>query len=61
MMCFKRHHAMLINLYFQPLVVVSRYRDPQPQVVENYPYLFNLKQIKLQIFMPQRSFQSQYQ
>ena len=20
-----------------------RYRDPQPQVVENYPYLFNLK------------------
>ena len=31
----------LIYLYFQPLEVVSRYRDPQPQVVENYSYLFN--------------------
>ena len=29
-------------LNFQPLEVVSRYRDPQPQVVENYSYLFNL-------------------
>ena len=28
-------------LNFQPLDVVSRYRDPQPQVVENYSYLFN--------------------
>ena len=33
--------AKLIYLNFQPLEVVSRYRDPQPQVVENYPYLFN--------------------
>ena len=32
----------LIYLNFQPLEVVSRYRDPQPQVVDNYSYLFNL-------------------
>ena len=32
--------AKLGNLNFQPLEVVSRYRDPQPQVVENYSYLF---------------------
>ena len=31
------------HLNFQPLEVVSRYRDPQPQVFENYPYLFNLR------------------
>ena len=30
--------AKLIHLNFQPLEVVSRYRDPQPQVVENYSY-----------------------
>ena len=30
-------------LNFQLLEVVSRHRDPQPQVVENYPYLFNLR------------------
>ena len=35
--------AKLINLNFQPLEFVSRYRDPQPQVVENYSYLFNLR------------------
>ena len=34
--------AKLVYLNFQPLEVVSRYRDPQPQVVENYSYLFNL-------------------
>ena len=28
--------AKLIYLNFQPLEIVSRYRDPQPQVVENY-------------------------
>ena len=33
--------ANLIYLNFQPLKVVSRYRDPQPQVVENYSYVFN--------------------
>ena len=32
--------ANLIYLNFQPLEVVSRYRDPQPQVVENYSYYF---------------------
>ena len=29
-------------LNFHPLEVVSRYRDPQPQVDRNY-YLFNLE------------------
>ena len=33
--------SKLIYLNFQLLVVVSRYRDPQPQVVENYSYVFN--------------------
>ena len=32
--------AKLIYLNFQPLAVVSRYRDPQPQVVGNYSYSF---------------------
>ena len=31
-------------LKFQPLEVVSRYRDPQFQVVEKYSYLSNLGQ-----------------
>ena len=35
--------AELINLNFQPLEVVSRYRDPQFQVAENYSYFFNLR------------------
>ena len=35
--------AEVIYLNFQPLEVVSRYRDPQPQVVENYSYLFSLR------------------
>ena len=30
------------NLNFHPLEVVSRYRDPQLQVGENYSCLFNL-------------------
>ena len=34
--------AKSIHLNFQPLEVVSRYREPQPQVVKNYSYLFNL-------------------
>ena len=34
--------AKLIHLNFQPLEVVSRYRDTQFQVAENYSYLFNL-------------------
>ena len=36
------YHAKLINLNFHPLEVVSRYRDPQLQVAENYSYMFNL-------------------
>ena len=32
---FNPYAAKLIYLNFQPLEVVSRYRDPQPQVVEN--------------------------
>ena len=34
------YSAKLINLNFQPLEVVSRYSDPQPQVVENYSYMY---------------------
>ena len=33
----------LNNLNFHPLKVVSRYRDPQLQVGENYSHLFNLR------------------
>ena len=33
----------LIYLNFHTLEVVSRYRDPQLQVAENYSYLFNLR------------------
>ena len=33
--------AKWIYLYFQPLEVVSRYRDPQLQVAENYFYFLN--------------------
>ena len=39
---FTFYSAKLIYWHFQPLQVVSRYRDPQPEVVENYTYLFNL-------------------
>ena len=38
------YRAKLIYLNFQQLEVVSRFRDPQPQVVENYPYVSNLRQ-----------------
>ena len=34
---------LLIYLNFQPLEVASRYRDPKPQVVEKYSYLFSLR------------------
>ena len=33
--------AKVFFFNFQPLEVVSRYRDPQPQVVENYSIFFN--------------------
>ena len=47
---FNLRVAVIINPYsstviyynFKPLEVVSRYRDPQLQVAENYLYLFNL-------------------
>ena len=39
--CISPYPAWLIHLNFHPLEVVSRYRDPQLQVAENY-YLFNL-------------------
>ena len=41
----KAYPAKLIYYYlnFQPLEVVSRCRDPQPQVAENYRYLLNLR------------------
>ena len=40
----KLNNLNLNNLNFHPLEVVSRYRDPELQVAENYPYLFNLPQ-----------------
>ena len=39
----KPYPAESIYLNFQPRKVVSRYRDPQPHVVENYSYLFNFR------------------
>ena len=41
MPCIKPVPVKLIYLNFPPLEVVSRYRDPQPQGVENYSYVFN--------------------
>ena len=35
--------AKLIYLNFKPLEVVDRGSETQPQVVENYSYLFNLR------------------
>ena len=55
---FNLYPANLVN--FQPLEVVSRYRDPQPQVAENYSYLFNLRP-SIYILMSKQSFYSQYQ
>ena len=40
---FDPYPTKLIYLNFQPLEVVSRYRTPQPQVVEKYSYLFNFR------------------
>ena len=40
---FNPDPAKLIYLNFHALEVVSRYRDLQPQVLENYSYLFNLR------------------
>ena len=40
---FSPYPSTLFYLNFQPLAAVSRYRDPQPQVVENYSFLLNFK------------------
>ena len=42
--------AKLIYFNFQPLEVVHRYRDPQPQVVENYSYSVKLNDLDLFCF-----------
>ena len=42
---FNPYPFKLINLNFHALEVVSRYRDPQLQVGENYKYLFILRSI----------------
>ena len=49
MMVIDCHRNLTVILYklmyynFQPFEIVFCYRDPQPQVVENYSYLFNLR------------------
>ena len=50
--------AKLFHLNFRPTEVVSRYRDPQPQVVKNYSYLFNFYTKYLQILMFKHPFHS---
>ena len=42
-MSISPYPAKLLYVHFQPLEVVSRYRDPQLQVGENYTYLFDLR------------------
>ena len=37
------YSAEVIYLNFQAIEVVSRCRDPQPQVLENYSYVFILR------------------
>ena len=37
------HPAKYFIFIFQALQVVSRYRDPQHEVLENDSYLFNLR------------------
>ena len=43
--------AKLFNLNFHPLEVVSRWRDPQLQVSENYSDLKKLEVKKFQILL----------
>ena len=38
-----RNNYNKYNWNFLPLEVLSRYRDPQLQIDENYLYLFNLR------------------
>ena len=47
------------NVNFHQLEVVSRYRDPQLQVGENYSYLFNLRSNMRMLLMFKHAFCSQ--
>ena len=42
--CIAKPKALNIKKKIHPLEVVSRYRDPQPQVGENYSYLAFVRQ-----------------
>ena len=44
--------AKLFYSNFHPLEVVSRYRDTQLQVAENYSYLFNLSSDIYKYYIP---------
>ena len=57
---FNHYPAELFDFNFQPLEIVSRYRDPQPQVVENYSFLFNLRPNIDKSWMFKHTFNSQY-
>ena len=52
-------HAKEIYVNFQPLDAVPRYRDPQPQVVENYLIFVSFETKHLQILIFKQSFNSQ--
>ena len=41
--CVNPHLAKLFYLNFLPFKVIYHYRHPQPQVIEKYSYLFNLR------------------
>ena len=56
---FNPYPVNYIYLNFQPLEVVSRYRDPQPQVVENHSYFVYFDTKHLQILMFKQSFHFQ--
>ena len=55
---FKGYNAKFNHLNFHPFEVVSRYRDPQLQVGENYSY-FETKHVHILLF--KHIFHSQYQ
>ena len=52
---------LIIYLNFQSLEVVDRYRDPQPQVLENNSCFFYLRPQNLKILMFKHTFRFQYQ
>ena len=51
--------AELPHLNVRPLEVMSRYREQQLQLGENYAYLFNFETKHLQILMFKHLFSSQ--